>query len=737
MKRLIGFICCILLYGCVENCNAQISAAYALIGRITPGYSDQFELELIEPEDNSDVYEIAAGNGKIILRGNNTVALATAYNQYLKYTCKAHVSWLGDQLNLPKRLPMPKATVRNKINGTYRVYMNYCTFSYSAAWWDWKRWERELDFMAMNAINMPLSVVGLEAVWYNTLLKYGFTDEEARSFLAGPGHMAWQWMQNLQSYGGPLPKSWIDKHIVLGKQIIERQLELGMKPIQQGFSGYIPRELKEKFPNAKIRLQPGWYGFNGVAQLDPTDPLFMAFGRDFLNEQEKLFGAHGVYAADPFHESKPPVETPEYLHQVGESIYKLFTDFNEDAIWAMQAWSLREEIVKAVPKKHLLILDLNGVKSSSENAFWGYPAVTGNLHNFGGRINLHGDLPLLASNQYIVARQKSPNICGNGLFMEGIEQNPVYYDLAFEMPLQPDTVCLDKWLSAYAHRRYGALSESANKAWKCLLEGPYRKGTNGTERSSIIAARPALNAKKSGPNAGFEIPYSPQLLIKAEGLLLKDAKKLQLSEAYRFDIVDVQRQLMTNLAQVIHKKAADAFRAKNKKEFTLHSTRFLDLLLDTDALLRTRPELNMYRWLFDARSWGDTPEEKNIFEKDATSLITIWGGDGDPSIFDYSWREWAGLIETFYLPRWQKFYAMLADCLKEGGSYNEEGLRLTHGRESFRANSFYDELANWELKYVSTSGKLNGPIVQGDEVEIAQKMYKKYTKLAEEYYEGN
>lgn len=129
--------------------------------------------------------------------------------------------------------------------------MNYCTVSYSAAWWDWERWQRELDYMAMNSINMPLSVVGLEAVWYNTLLKHRFTDEEARHFLAGPAHAAWQWMQNLQDYGGPLPKSWIDSHIRLGKQIIQRELELGMQPIQQGFSGYVPRELKAKYPHAK------------------------------------------------------------------------------------------------------------------------------------------------------------------------------------------------------------------------------------------------------------------------------------------------------------------------------------------------------------------------------------------------------------------------------------------------------------------------------------------------------
>ena len=65
--------------------------------------------------------------------------------------------------------------------------MNYCTVSYTAAYWDWERWQREIDFMAMNSINMPLATVGLEAVWYNTLLKHRFTDEEARRFFSRSG----------------------------------------------------------------------------------------------------------------------------------------------------------------------------------------------------------------------------------------------------------------------------------------------------------------------------------------------------------------------------------------------------------------------------------------------------------------------------------------------------------------------------------------------------------------------
>lgn len=734
MKQKIAFfILTLLCIGCTKD--PQIQAAYDLIERVTPGYGQQFKLELIEPVNGEDAYEIASTDGKILLRGNNTVSLATAYNQYLKYTCNAHVSWFGNQLDLPEQLPLPEKGIKNTINGKYRVYMNYCTGSYTASWWDWERWQKELDYMAMNSINMPLSVVGLEAVWYNTLLKYNFTDEEARAFLAGPGHFAWQWMQNLQSYGGPLPKSWIDSHVELGKKVINRQLELGMQPIQQGFSGYVPRELKNKYPDAKIQLQPSWCGFTGAAQLDPTDSLFSAFGRDFLEEEKKLFGAHGVYAADPFHESRPPIDTPEYLSAVGNSIYKLFQDFDPSASWTMQAWSLREPIVKAVPKEHLLILDLNGGRSRQENTCWGYPVVAGNLHNFGGRINLHGDLRLLASNQYAVAKQKSPNVCGSGLFMESIEQNPVYYDLAFEMPLHADEVDIEEWLGNYVERRYGAVSENAHKAWLHLLEGPYRPGTNGTERSSIIAARPALNIKKSGPNAGLGIPYSPLLVIQAQGLLLKDADKLNASTPYRFDVVDIQRQLMSNLGQAIHKKVAEAFVKKDKAAFTLHSNRFLEMLRDVDVLLRTRPEFNFDKWLTDARSWGTTNEEKDLFEKDATALVTVWGADGDPLIFDYSWREWTGLIDSYYLKRWEKFYAMLQEHLDEGKEYSEKGLPMTHGREAFRANDFYSELGDWELEFVSRTNKVRTPITQGDEIETALKMYKKYVTLAREYYQ--
>ena len=77
---LIATVVSLLCTACHSN-HPQIQAAYDLIERVTPGYGNQFQLELIDSENGKDVYEIGSQNGKVLLRGNNPVALATAYNQ--------------------------------------------------------------------------------------------------------------------------------------------------------------------------------------------------------------------------------------------------------------------------------------------------------------------------------------------------------------------------------------------------------------------------------------------------------------------------------------------------------------------------------------------------------------------------------------------------------------------------------------------------------------------------------
>lgn len=220
--------------------------------------------------------------------------------------------------------PLYQKSVEQK----YRFYLNYCTFNYSASWWTFERWEREIDMMALYGINMTMCIVGVEAVWHETLLRFGFSDAEARSFLCGPAFLAWQLMSNIESSFGPLTNEYIEKRKVLGKKITDRIVSLGITPVQHGFSGYVPKLLKTKFPNAKIAIKPVWCGVSDTAQLDPTDDLFRKIGLEFLKVSKELFGAYGFYAVDPFHESEPPDNTPEYMSKVADSICSVLENFD-------------------------------------------------------------------------------------------------------------------------------------------------------------------------------------------------------------------------------------------------------------------------------------------------------------------------------------------------------------------------------------------------------------------------
>ena len=77
----------------------------------------------------------------------------------------------------------------------YRYYMNVCTFGYSYVWWGWERWEREIDWMAMNGINIPLAFVGYipfqsltpsqEYVFGEVYSDMGLTEEELLEHFTG------------------------------------------------------------------------------------------------------------------------------------------------------------------------------------------------------------------------------------------------------------------------------------------------------------------------------------------------------------------------------------------------------------------------------------------------------------------------------------------------------------------------------------------------------------------------
>ena len=139
-------------------------AAKALIDRIVPSIANRFIVEEIPAENGKDVFEIQSRNGKIILRGNRALSIASALGYYLRYYCRCDISWNGSNLKLPAKLPKVILAIHYPTIYQYRYYLNYCTFNYSMSWWNWERWQQEIDWMALNGINMPLALTGEEAI---------------------------------------------------------------------------------------------------------------------------------------------------------------------------------------------------------------------------------------------------------------------------------------------------------------------------------------------------------------------------------------------------------------------------------------------------------------------------------------------------------------------------------------------------------------------------------------------
>ena len=270
----------------------QVNAVKGLIDRVTSGRSADFIVRLLpERQDSLDYFEFSAENGKIVLGGNNGVSIASALGQYLRDFCGFHLSWCGSNTVLPESLPLPEEKVTKTSPYKWRYYLNYCTFNYSMSWWDFDRWQKEIDWMALNGINMPLAITGQNSIWRRVYHKLGLTDKDLESFFSGPAYFNWFWMGNLDGWCGPLPQSFMEKHEQLQKQILYRERSLGMTPILPSFTGHVPPALIEKFPDVKAK-NTQWVNFPKTYVLDPSEEMFSEIGKLFLETQTEIYGTN-------------------------------------------------------------------------------------------------------------------------------------------------------------------------------------------------------------------------------------------------------------------------------------------------------------------------------------------------------------------------------------------------------------------------------------------------------------
>ena len=395
MKKVFLFFGCLL---CMIG-GIQASPVTGLLERIDKGASSKFVIERVSSP--LDFFELDQKGKKVVVRGNNYVSIATGINWYLKYYAGVHLSWNGMQADLPEVLPAVLQKERHETNLKHRYDFNYCTHSYSMAFWDWKRWEQEIDWMAMHGINMPLSIVGTGTVWRNVLLRLGYTRDEVNEFVAGPAFQAWWLMNNMEGWGGPNTDTWYEQQEALHKKIVKRMREYGIEPVLPGYSGMVPHNAKEKL-DLDVADPGRWCGYHRPAFLQPTDKNFARIAELYYKEMTRLFGKAKYYSMDPFHEGGS-VDGVD-LDAAGKAIWKAMKKANPKAVWVAQAWQScpHPRMIENIPAGDMIILDL----FSESRPQWGDPESTWYrkngfgqhnwlycmLLNYGGNVGLHGKM---------------------------------------------------------------------------------------------------------------------------------------------------------------------------------------------------------------------------------------------------------------------------------------------------------------------------------------------------------
>lgn len=660
-----------------------------LIAKLLPQVTQKFNITVNSSiaGDSPDAFQLYSNDKQIFITGSSGVAVAYGFHHYLKYYCKMHISWNGNQLRLPQILPKFSQKIHVQINQKFRYYLNACTFSYSMVWWNWKRWEKEIDWMALNGINMPLALTGQESIWYKVYKKLGLTSTDLKKFFTGPAFLAWNRMGNIQRWAGPLTHDWMNKQRILQVKILKLMRNYGMLPVLPTFNGNIPNSLMAIYPKAKVVKTASWFGFKKpygkTTLLDPRDKLFKVISGLFLREQTKIYGTDHLYSLDLFNEIDPQSQDLHYLANVSKSTFTALNSADNKAVWIMQGWMFYldnyywenkriEAFLTAVPKGRIVILDLFaevGPQYHRTKSFFGQPFIWCMLNNFGGNNGMYGTFETVIEGAISAYDVKNSTMIGIGMAPEGIGNNYIMYDLMAEMGWRKVAVDVRDWVVAYTVRRYGGLDKNVIKAWLRLSETVYNcNDMRQYHCQAVPVTRPSLTIAN---NAWYN---ADDVFVAWEYMLQADDQFYSL-ETFNHDLVDITRQALQEISFIMYKKLINSYHDNQRKNTELAGSELIELLTDMDMLVGTDSYFLLGSWLDSALQQSNNTSMKEHLRFNALNQITLWG-PSKSKLHDYANKMWNGLIEKFYVKRWAMFVKALVKSISDSAPFNQQQFDL-------------------------------------------------------------
>ncbi len=330
----------------------------------------------------------------------------------------------------------------------------------------------------------------------------------------------------------------------------------------------------------------------------------------------------------------------------------------------------------------MLIIDLYS-ESTPEwqrtKSYYGKPWIWCQLHDFGGNMGLYGQIMNITQDA-TNARLQSSSMVGYGLSMEGQEGNEIVYDLMLDQAWSSTAIDTDVYFHNWVTNRYTSaksIPSELYQAWDIMRTTVY----NNTDLASAIAVTKSIfelqpNVKGLLGRTGHHpttLNYDPETLVKAWKLMHQAANaenSLWTNPSFEYDMVDVTRQVMANAFIPLYSNLISTYNSSNASSaaITTQGAKLVSLLNNMDKVLLTNANFRLSTWIDAARSWsGGNASYSSYLEYNARNQITLWGPHGQ--ISDYASKSWAGLVSTYYVPRWEMFVQYLKST--PAASYNQ------------------------------------------------------------------
>lgn len=566
------------------------------------------------------------------------------------------------------------------------------------------------------------------------------SDEDIFEFFSGPAFQPWNRFGNVKGTWGPerpLSMAWVDQQFALQKQIVSRMVQLGITPILPAFPGFVPDQFSKVRPNASLVRAPAWGGYPEDSKnthtlfLDPLDESYAELQKLFVENQIKAYGnITNMYAMDQFNEINPVSGDANYLARVSESSYAALTAANPAAVWIMQGWLFyiggdywtqeRIDAYLSGPQDNagLVMLDLFGETAPQwqrTKSYAGRPWIWCQVHDFGGNQNLYGKITNTTVNP-MEAQKESGSMVGLGIAAEGFEGNEVIYDLFFDQAWSKKPIDTASYFHDWTTKRYSSVSKlpsSIYKAWELLrlTVYDYKESALIGVPVSVYQLQPNVTGlyNITAPGKPTALHYDPEALKPIWGLMLGAAIEQPLlwrDAAYRLDLVDVTRQVMSNAFGSLYVDLVSAFEMKRPaSEISQRGEQMLALLRDLDALLSTQQHFRLQKWLEDAKVWGESTNDQENIAYNARSQVTIWAPD--TLLNDYAAKAWSGLISTYYSNRWSIFIKKLVDATENNHgvlNFTELSNEMNAFQISWQTNGYEVGAGSWAKESADLQG---------------------------------